>query len=151
VFHVSFGWTATALFTFRLVDMLVRKDKSLLLSWQSFKDVPKVFAYYFYLRPNLPPHTHYNPGQKLVFTSWLLLFPFIFFISFASYINGSRLDWVIKLAGGLQTIRMLKFMGAIYFASTIILHIYLSLTEDLSRLQSMVTGLEHKPPENKIK
>lgn len=147
VMHVGFGWLASAFFIFRLVDMLMHKDNALLLSWQDIKNLPKVFAYYFYLRSNLPPYGQYNSGQKVIFTSWFLLFPFLVFISLASYWAGERLDWVIKLLEGIQVLRIIKYFGAIYFASTIILHIYLALTENLSRLQSMVTGYEQKNSE----
>lgn len=146
VAHVTFGWLASAIFVFRVADMFLRKDKTLLLSRQDLKNLPKLFAYYFYLRPNLANHDKYNSGQKLVFGSWFLLFPFLVFISLASYWAGERLDWVIKLLGGIQILRMIKYIGAIYFVSTILLHIYLSITENLSRLQSMVTGYEQKSP-----
>lgn len=146
VVHVTFGWLASAIFVFRIVDMFIRKDKTLLPSWQDIKDLPKLFAYYFYLRPSLPPHGQYNPGQKMIFSSWFLLFPFLVFISLASYWGGERLDWVIKLFGGIQVLRITKFIGTIYFISTIFLHTYLSFTEDLSKLQSMVTGYEQKAP-----
>jgi len=151
VFHVSFGWLATAFFVFRLADMLLRGDKTLIMTWQDFKQLPKIFAYYFYLRPNLPPHGKYNSGQKLIFATWFLLFPFLVFISLSSYWMGERLDWVIKLIGGLQYLRMIKYISAIYFTATILLHIYLNLTENLSRLQSMITGYEHEPPKKKSK
>ncbi|AGA68121.1 Ni,Fe-hydrogenase I cytochrome b subunit [Desulfitobacterium dichloroeliminans LMG P-21439] len=146
VVHVSFGWLASAFFVFRLVDMVLRKDKTLLLSWQDIKTIPSVFAYYFYLRQSLPPHGQYNPGQKMIFSSWFLLFPFLVFISLASYWAGERLDWVIKLLGGLQVLRMVKYTGAVYLTSTILLHVYLSVTQDLCNLQSMVTGYEQKKP-----
>lgn len=150
VVHVSFGWTASAFFVFRLADMILRKDKTIIPSWQDIKNLPKLFAYYIYLRPSLPPHGQYNPGQKVIFGSWFLLFPFLVFISLASYWAGERLDWVIKFLGGIQVLRMIKFAGTIYFASTILLHIYLSVTEDLSKLQAMVTGYEQKAPEKSL-
>lgn len=149
VMHVSFGWLASAFFIYRLVDMLMRKDKTLLLSWQDIKNLPRVFAYYFYLRSDLPPYGRYNSGQKIIFTSWFLTFPFLVFISLASYWAGEHLDWVIKLLGGIQVLRIIKYFGAIYFASTILLHIYLGLTENLSKLQAMVTGYEQKNSEKK--
>ncbi|MGE4273933.1 MAG: cytochrome b/b6 domain-containing protein [Desulfitobacterium sp.] len=146
VVHVSFGWLASAFFGFRLVDMILRKDKTLIPSWQDFKSFPSLLAYYFYLRPSLPPQGQYNPGQKIIFSSWFLLFPFLVFISLASYWADERLDWVIQFLGGLQILRMIKYTGAIYFTATILLHRYLSTTSDLSRLQSMVTGYEQKKP-----
>lgn len=149
VLHVSFGWLASALFVFRFVDMLLRKDTTLIPSSQEVKSLRSLFAYYLFFRSNLPPYGHYNIGQKIVFGSWFLLFPFLVFISLASYWAGEHLDWVIKILGGIQILRMIKFTGTIYLTSTILLHIFLSLTENLSRLQAMITGYEQKPPINK--
>ncbi|NMA70036.1 MAG: cytochrome b/b6 domain-containing protein [Desulfitobacterium sp.] len=144
IYHVIFGWLATAFFIFRLVDMLIRKDKTLLPSLGELKNLPKLLAYYLFLRPYKPPSGQYNIGQKLIFISWLILFPFLVLLSLGSYFAGQHLDWVVKFIGGLQYLRMTKYLGAVYFVATILLHIYLSLTEDLASLQSMVTGYEQK-------
>lgn len=144
VYHAISGWLATAFFLFRLVDILIRKDKTLLPSLKEFKDIPKLLAYYLFLRPYKPPSGQYNIDQKLIFLSWLILFPFLVLLSLGSYFSGGPFDWVIKFIGGFQYLRMTKYLGAVYFTATILLHIYLSFTEDLSRLQSMVTGYEQK-------
>lgn len=144
--HSILAWLALSFFALRLVDMILRKDTSLLLTWQDLKSSPRLLAYYLFLRSTPPPGGKYNSGQKLIFSSWLLLFAFIAFISMASYWAGEHLDWVPRLLGGFQVLRWIKFISLVYFSATIPLHIYLSLTEDLSRLQAMVSGHEQKNP-----
>ena len=144
IFHVVFAWLGMSFFLLRIVDMLIHKDTSLLPTLSDFKDFPKLLKYYLFFSKNPPLTGKYNSGQKLVFFSWLLLFAFICFISMASYWAGERLDWVVQILGGFQVLRWIKFMGLVYFSATILLHIYLTLTEDMSRLQAMVTGYEQK-------
>lgn len=144
VAHSVFAWLGLSFFTLRLVDMLLRKDTSFLPTWKDIKSFPRLLAYYFFLRSTPPPAGKYNSGQKLIFSSWLVLFAFVAFISMSSYWAGERLDWVPRLLGGFQVLRWIKFISLIYFSSTILLHIYLSFTEDLSRLQAMLSGYEQK-------
>lgn len=144
--HSIFAWLALSFFALRLVDMLLRRDTSVFPTWKDLKSFPRLLAYYLFLRSTPPPGEKYNSGQKFIYSSWILLFAFIAFISMASYWAGEHLDWVPRLLGGFQVLRWIKFMSLVYFSATIPLHIYLSLTEDLSRLQSMVSGYEQKNP-----
>ncbi len=144
--HSISAWLSLSFFALRLVDMLIRKDTSLLPTWKDLKNFPRLLSYYLFLRSTPPPSGKYNSGQKLIFFSWLVLFAFIAFISMASYWAGEHLDWVPRLLGGFQVLRWIKFISLIYFSSTILLHIYLSFTENLSKLQSMVSGYEQKNP-----
>ena len=50
----------------------------------------------------------------------------------------------LRFVWGWQLVREIKFLAAIYFSATIILHVYLSVTEDISRLQAMITGYERR-------
>ena len=144
--HSIFAWLALSFFALRLVDMLLRRDTSVLPTWKDLLSFPRLLAYYLFLRSTPPPGGKYNSGQKFIYFSWILLFAFIAFISMASYWAGEHLDWVPRLLGGFQVLRWIKFISLVYFSATIPLHIYLSLTEDLSRLQSMVSGYEQKNP-----
>lgn len=146
ILHSVFAWFSLSFFTLRLVDMLITKDSSLIPTWKDLKSFPRLLAYYLFLRSTPPPSGKYNSGQKLIFFSWFLLFAFVSFISMASYWADIHLDWVPKILGGFQVLRWIKFISLIYFSATIPLHIYLSITEDLSRLQAMVSGYEQKKP-----
>ena len=146
VAHVAFAWLAVGFSLFRFADALFRQDSSLIPRLRDLKMFPKLLAYYFFLRPSPPPSGKYNSGQKLIFFSWFLLFSFITIISLSSYWMDQHLDFIPRLLGGWQVIRWIKYTALIYFSATIPLHIYLSLTEDVSKLQAMLTGYERKNP-----
>ncbi|MBP1759244.1 MAG: Ni,Fe-hydrogenase cytochrome b subunit [Firmicutes bacterium] len=146
--HVAFCWFAMGFVSIRITDALIRRDKSLIPQIKDLKQFPKLMAYYFFLRPTPPPARKYNSGQLLIYSSWFLLFLVSSLLGLASYWQGEHLIWVWRLVGGFQVIRWIKFVASIYFLATIPVHIYLSITEDISRLQAMVTGYERKPSPN---
>ncbi|EHQ87521.1 thiosulfate reductase cytochrome B subunit (membrane anchoring protein) [Desulfosporosinus youngiae DSM 17734] len=146
--HLVFCWLAMGFLAIRITDALLRRDDSLIPRIQDLKHFPQLMAYYFFLRSSPPPSRKYNSGQLIIYTSWLLLFLVSSLLGLASYWQGEHLIWVWKAVGGFQVIRWIKFIASIYFLTTIPLHIYLSVTEDISRLQAMVTGYERKPSPN---
>lgn len=150
IVHVASGWFALGFMTLRITDALIRRDNSLLPKIYDLKGLPKLLPYYFFLRSAPPPSRKYNSGQLLIFSSWFLLFLLASLLGLASYWQGKHLIWVWHMVGGFQILRWIKFTITIYFLATIPIHIYLSLTEDISRLQAMITGYERKrPPKNR--
>lgn len=149
VIHMVFCWFSLAFFALRVADVIVRQDTSMLATLKDVKDFPRLLAYYFFLRATPPPAGKYNSGQKLVFTSWFIVFLLGSLLGFSSYYQGEHLTWVIRITGGVQMLRWIKYAFAVYLSATIALHIYLSLTQDLSRLQAMLTGYERKGPKPK--
>lgn len=147
--HVVFSWFAMGFVALRITDALIRRDNSLIPKIHDLKRFPKLLAHYFYLRFSPPPTRKYNSGQMLIYSSWILLFLAASLLGLASYWQGKHLIWVWHMVGGFQVLRWIKFAITIYFLATIPVHIYLSLTEDISRLQAMVTGYERKPPDNR--
>ncbi|MDA8229658.1 MAG: cytochrome b/b6 domain-containing protein [Desulfitobacterium hafniense] len=147
VLHIAAAFIASGLVAFRIFDALIRHDTSLIPSLKDLKMLPKLMAYYFFLRSTPPPSGKYNSGQKLIFSSWIIVFIISSVLGLASYWLGEHLIWVWRFIGGAQVIRWSKFVATIYFTCTIPVHIYLSLTEDLSKLQAMVTGYEKNSPE----
>lgn len=143
IFHIVFSWLALGFAAFRITDALIRRDKSLIPKVRDFKGFLELLSYYFFRRSIPPPSEKYNSGQKLVYFSWFILFIIASIFGFASYWQGDNGTWIIiRAVNGLQMIRWSKFVISIYFTATIPLHIYLSVTEDLSKLQAMVTGYE---------
>lgn len=147
--HLASCWLAMGFVAVRIIDALLRQDNSLIPTIHDLKRFPKLLAYYFFLRPSPPPARKYNSGQMFMYSSWILLFLIASLLGLASYWQGQHLIWVWHMVGGFQVLRWIKFAITIYFLATIPLHVYLSLTEDISRLQGMVTGYERKPPANK--
>jgi thiosulfate reductase cytochrome b subunit len=144
--HLVFCWSAMGFVAIRIADAIIRRDHSLIPSIQGLNHFPKILAYYFFLRSSPPPSKKYNSLQQLIYFSWLLLFLVASLLGLASYWQGKHLIWVWWLVGGFQVIRWIKYSISIYFLATILVHIYLSLTEDISRLQAMITGYERNPP-----
>ncbi|GAB6172048.1 cytochrome b/b6 domain-containing protein [Paradesulfitobacterium aromaticivorans] len=142
--HMTFAWLSLAFAALRLVDAIVRKDASLVPKLSDFKGFLGVLAYYFFLRDSLPPGGKYNSGQKIIFFSWFVVFAVASLLGIASYFMDEHLVWVWRLLGGWQAVRWVKYATAIYFSATILVHVYLSFTEDLSRLQAMITGYERR-------
>lgn len=81
-------------------------------------------------------------GGKIIFLSWFVVTIIASTLGFVSYWGGKHLVWIFRLAGGLQPVHWIKYFAAVYMASTIIVHIYMVLSHDLSKLQAMITGLE---------
>ena len=144
--HIAFCWSAMGFVAIRTSDAIIRRDRSLIPSLQGLKDIPKILAYYFFLRSSPPPSKKYNSLQQLIYFSWFLLFLIASLLGLASYWQGKHLLWVWHLVGGFQVLRWIKYSISIYFVATILVHIYLCLTEDISRLQAMITGYERNPP-----
>ncbi|WP_243454582.1 cytochrome b/b6 domain-containing protein [Desulfosporosinus fructosivorans] len=150
IVHVASCWFALGFMTLRITDALIRRDISLIPKIHDLKGLPKLLGYYFFLHSAPPPSRKYNSGQLLIFSSWFFLFLFASLLGLASYWQGKHLIWVWHMVGGFQILRWIKFAITIYFLATIPIHIYLSLTEDISRLQAMITGYERKgPPKNR--
>jgi Ni/Fe-hydrogenase 1 B-type cytochrome subunit len=147
--HVISSWFSLAFVALRFYDALLRNDHSLIPKLRDFKLFPKLIAYYLFLRSSPPPSRKYNSGQVLVYSSWIILFLIASFLGLASYWQGEHLVWVWRAVGGFQRLRWIKFTITIYFLATIPVHIYLSLTENLSHLQAIVSGYERKPPPKK--
>lgn len=143
-FHITFVWLAMGFLGVRIFDAFIHKDDSLIPKVQDLRQFPKLMAYYFFLRSSPPPRRKYNSGQVLIYFSWVILFMIASFLGLATYWQGEHLVWAWRLVGGFQVIRWVKFTISIYFLATIPLHIYLSLSEDMSRLQAMVTGYQRK-------
>lgn len=143
--HIVFSWFALGFLAIRFIDALIRHDDSLIPKILDLKHFPQLIAYYFFLRSSPPPARKYNSGQLLIYFSWFVLFLLASFLGLTSYWQGEHLIWVWRLVGGFQVLRLTKFIISIYFLATIPVHIYLSLTEDISRLQAMITGYERKP------
>ncbi len=97
-------------------------------------------AYYLFLRKEKPYDPgKYNVGQRIIYSSWF--FGWLFQVTTGVILaNESTLDFAAKYFGGLQTIRLIHYLIAVYFVITIMLHIYLSSTTNPAILQSIFTG-----------
>jgi Ni/Fe-hydrogenase 1 B-type cytochrome subunit len=106
-------------------------------------NVPSFIRYVLFITEGHPNFGRYNPGQKLIFSSWFLavIIAAITGIILLFPANSQWLQWKL---GGLNVIRILHFGVAIYFVMSIPLHLYLVFTESPANLQAMFTGYINK-------
>lgn len=101
--------------------------------------------YALFITDGHPNFGRYNPGQKLLFTLWWLTVLGASFTSMLLLFPDSTAGiWGQRLLGGLNRIRIVHYMVAVIFASSIPFHLYLVFTEDPAKLQAMFTGYVNK-------
>ena len=143
-YHVTAAWLCWGFLTFRIADMIIRKDNSWIVNQRDIKCLPKLALYYLYLRNSPPPHGKYHSAQKVELLVWLFVFSVASVLGFATYLSGEHFQWLLRITNGWQMVREIKFVSAIFFTVTISHHIYLSVSLNFSRLQAMITGYERK-------
>lgn len=101
--------------------------------------MPKLLAYELFLTDKKPQFKKYNPFQKILYTTWLFVIPFILLMGFLLYWP-RRLARPIAWLGGLANVRRLKYLAVTFMASSLCAHTYFALTSSLEVLQSIFTG-----------
>jgi Ni/Fe-hydrogenase 1 B-type cytochrome subunit len=122
-----------------------KKFTEVLFLPRDFTNFRAFLRYYFFVTEHHPNFGRYNPGQKLLFTAWGLAI-------LAAALTGTALffidssSWLQKVFGGLNSLRIVQYLVAMFFAATIPFHIYLVFTEEPAKLQAMFTGYLQKEP-----
>ncbi len=105
---------------------------------QDAADFRGLLKYYFFMEKKPPVHGKYNAGQRLIYTSWFFVFSFMFITGLILY--SANFGYVLPFPVLIQKVRFYHFFGALWFLGTVLVHIYLVLTEDPAKLQAMLTG-----------
>jgi Ni/Fe-hydrogenase 1 B-type cytochrome subunit len=137
--HSMIALVAIGLFLSRVYYYLITRSYRDI--WFKFKDIDGLkglIKYFLFIKKKPPLYEKYNSGQKLVYTSWL--FAFIFMMISGSILYAVNFGNIVPFMITPQKARFYHFIGALYFLGTVFLHIYLVMTEDLAKLQAMLTG-----------
>lgn len=115
-----------------------------------FANIRSFTRYVLFITEGHPNFGRYNPGQKMLFTLWGLA---VLAASFTSMILlfPERTFWIQRILGGLNVVRIVHYFIAIFFASSIPLHLYLVFTEEPAKLQAMFTGYVNKESSSSTK
>lgn len=142
--QTSFGFLAAGIFTVWVYHhIMTQAYKDILVKRRDAAELVGLLKYYFFVEKKPPVHGKYNSGQRIIFTSWIFFFIFIFVTGLILYlINFGNILPVPVL---IQKVRFYHFLGAVWFLVTIPVHIYLALTEDPAKLQAIFTGWVKKP------
>ncbi|MBZ4653627.1 MAG: Di-heme cytochrome, transrane [Peptococcaceae bacterium] len=111
----------------------------IILSWRDLREFPGFLSYVFFLRKEHPFYGKYNPGQKLIYTSWFLTGLGLSVTGLALKFKGPMLALFTPYLN-ISSLRLLHYYLAVYFAATIPIHIYLALTENPVKLQAIFSG-----------
>lgn len=107
---------------------------------EKLKTLKHLVKYYVFIEETRPPVLpKYNIGQIL--TQWFWLVGYILLtIGGIILLDPERYFMILRRIGGLQTIRLVKYLLTIPYLITILVHIYLAFLEDPAKLQAMITG-----------
>jgi Ni/Fe-hydrogenase 1 B-type cytochrome subunit len=110
---------------------------------RNWANVPSFIRYVLFITNSHPNYGRYNPGQKLLFSLWFLSV-LLAAVTGMVLLFPDPANWLQRILGGLNVIRILHFGVAIFFAMSIPLHLYLVFTESPANLQAMFTGYINK-------
>jgi len=106
-------------------------------------NLPSFVRYILFITEDHPNFGRYNPGQKLLFSLWFLSV-MIGVVSGTVLLFPENSQWLQRIVGGLNAIRILHFCVTVFWAMSIPLHLYLVFTESPANLQAMFTGYINK-------
>ena len=120
-------------------SFITRHYSDLIFSLKDIPFIPSFFKYMFFIKESPGYYGKYNPGQKATYTMWFIVF-LIQIVTGLTLFFPEQLGFLIPLLGGLNRIRMIHYFMTWVLIATIPIHIYLAITEDPAKLQSIFTG-----------
>lgn len=115
--------------------------KEFIPSRRTIRDLPGFLKYELFLTSKQSKYPKYNPGQKILFSIFVLLVPLQIITGLSMY-NANSWQESAALAGGLNPLRKIHFVSALGLCVLICGHLYLALTHGLKKLKSIFTGYE---------
>ncbi len=103
------------------------------------KQMPSMMKYYLFMANSHPDYGKYNPGQKMMYTGWLVMVILMAITGFILY-KPTLFMGVSNALGGLVAIRLVHYILNWLFVLSVLAHLYLDISEGIPVLKSMVTG-----------
>ncbi|MCR4399391.1 MAG: cytochrome b/b6 domain-containing protein [Syntrophomonadaceae bacterium] len=139
--HFALAYLFTFAWVGRIYYSLVVGDWKNIV-YRPIKDtaqLPSMLKYYLFLADSHPDYGKYNPGQKGMYTFWVLMVALQILTGFILY----KPDMFMGLGmamGGLLVVRMIHYAITWLFVLTLLIHVYLGLAEGWPIFASMFTG-----------
>lgn len=104
-------------------------------------NLPSMMKYYLFMSDSHPYYGKYNPGQKAMYTGWLVMALIQIITGFILY-KPQVAFWANlgDYLGGDIAIRMVHLIVTWLFVLTVLAHVYLDISEGVPVLKSMFTG-----------
>lgn len=140
-FHFAMGYVLLFGVIGRVYYAIVKKDyKNVLFNpIPDIKNFPSMIKYYLFLSDSHPDYGKYNPGQKMMYTSWLVMAAIMIITGFILY-KPHLFMGLAGLMGGLLTVRVIHHVFTWFFVLSIVVHVYLDISEGIPVLKSIITG-----------
>ena len=125
----------------RVYYAIVAKDAHNIV-FRPIKDTlnfPSMFKYYLFMADSHPYYGKYNPGQKMMYTGWLFMALVQIITGFVLYAPNAfpaLAGWM----GGLLAVRIIHYVVNWLFVLSVVVHVYLDVSEGIPVLMSMFTG-----------
>ena len=141
-YHFLFMWLFAINGILYVAYLLWSKEwKFLIPKASSIKDAIQVTLVDLHLRRDLPPQTKYNGGQRIAYTSVILM-------GFGSLVTGlaiykpTQTHWATTLLGGYEMARWEHFWLTIGFCGFFLVHVAQVMLAGWNNFRSMVSGYE---------
>ncbi len=109
----------------------------------SLKDAVQVTLVDLHLRKGLPPQTKYNGGQRIAYTSVILMGVGMVLTGFAIY-KPTQLHWLTTALGGYEMARWLHFWLTMAFLGFTGIHVLQVVLAGWNNFRSIISGYEIK-------
>ena len=140
--HFFFAGVLIIVFLLRVITMFVgpyRDWRSFLPTFSDFKLLPRYILYYAHLGKEPETKKKYNALQMLTYSGVLILVLFQIFSGFAlNYPNGAAISWFNYglFANAIET-RLAHFIVTWAFLLFLMIHVYLSIRENINEIKEM--------------
>ncbi|NLW44288.1 MAG: Ni/Fe-hydrogenase, b-type cytochrome subunit [Syntrophomonadaceae bacterium] len=139
--HFAMAYVLTFGVIGRVYYAIVAKDAKNIVyrPIEDTKKLPSMLKYYLFLADDHPYYGKYNPGQKGMYTAWLVMAILMIITGFILYKPHLFLG-LSGLLGGFLVVRIIHYAINWLFVITIMVHVYLDIAEGIPILKSMFTG-----------
>lgn len=117
-----------------------RAYREVFFRFRDFRRLPGVIKYHLFLSNSLPGKGRYNPGQKVLYSGWVILILFQAATGFMLY-SPEIMTKYSSLLGGPVMVRQIHFFMTWIFIITIMLHVYCAFLSGWAVIKSMFTGV----------
>lgn len=113
--------------------------KDIMFSLADIRGFPALTKYYLFFTKSLPDFGKYNPGQKFLYTGWMVLIQVQAITGFILYWP-TKLAWLAEPMGGLMVMRQVHYLVTWVFVITAAMHVYLAAIGGFAVIKSIFTG-----------
>jgi thiosulfate reductase cytochrome b subunit len=139
-YHFFFMWLFGVNGILYVSFLLISKEWKFMVPLKSsLRDAIKVTLVDLHLKKELPPQTKYNGGQRIAYTSVIVMGLGSLMTGLAIY-KPTQLHWITSLLGGYEMARWLHFWLTLGFCGFFLVHVGQVILAGWNNFRAMVSG-----------